>query len=127
MNILQLNSSARSIGSRSTKLANDIVAKLRVRDVSREPVPALDEPARQALFTAPAHRSPEQAARVALNDALIAEVQAADIVVLGVPRYNVGGPASLKNWIDVLARAGDIPLYRKRAAGLRQGRPSMSR
>lgn len=114
MNILQINSSARSTGSRSTKLADDIVAKLRathpqavlqVRDLSRDPVPALDEQSLQALFAAPAQRSPEQAARVGVNDALIAEVQAADIVVLGVPMYNFGVPAALKNWIDAIARA----------------------
>jgi len=50
-------------------------------------------------------RTAEQAARVALDDALIAELQAADIVVLGVPMYNFGVPAPLKNWIDAIARA----------------------
>lgn len=113
MKILQINSSARSTGSRSTKLAGDIVAKLRARhpqsllqtrDLSHAPVPALDEQTLQALFTAPAQRSPEQAARVQLNDDLIAEVQSADIVVLGVPMYNFGVPAALKNWIDAIAR-----------------------
>ena len=43
---------------------------------------------------------------MALDDALIAEVQAADVVVLGVPMYNFGVPAQLKNWIDAIARAG---------------------
>lgn len=114
MNILQINSSARSTGSRSTKLAGDIVANLRashpqamlrVRDLSREPIPTLDEQTLQALFAAPAQRSPEQAARVQLHDELIAEMQAADILVLGVPMYNFGVPASLKNWIDAIARA----------------------
>lgn len=114
MKILQINSSARSSGSRSTRLAQEIVARLRnhdpdaalrVRDLSHEPVAALDEHTLQALFTAPAQRTPEQAARISVNDALIAEVQAADVVVLGVPMYNFGVPASLKNWIDAIARA----------------------
>jgi FMN-dependent NADH-azoreductase len=43
---------------------------------------------------------------VALDDALIAEIQAHDTVVLGVPMYNFGIPAQLKNWIDAIARAG---------------------
>lgn len=34
-----------------------------------------------------------------------AEVQAADVLVLGVPMYNFGVPAQLKNWIDAIARA----------------------
>jgi FMN-dependent NADH-azoreductase len=42
---------------------------------------------------------------VAQDDALIAEIKAADIVVLGVPMYNFGVPAQLKNWIDAVTRA----------------------
>jgi FMN-dependent NADH-azoreductase len=37
---------------------------------------------------------------------LIAEIQAADVVVLGVPMYNFGVSAQLKNWIDAISRAG---------------------
>jgi hypothetical protein len=51
-------------------------------------------------------RTPEQAARVALDDALIAQVQSADAIVLGVPMYNFGVPVQLKTWIDAIARAG---------------------
>lgn len=132
MHILQINSSARTTGSRSTRLADAIVAKLRpahpqaavrVRDLAREPVPALDESALQALFAAPAERSVEQAARVRRNDELIAEVQAADILVLGVPMYNFGVPAALKNWIDAIARAGVTFRYAESGAqGLLTGK-----
>src|SRR5207249_2964538 len=88
MNILQVNSSARSDGSHSTRLANAVVERLRsaepqamltVRDLARTPHPVLDELALQALFTAPEQRTPQHAARVALDDALIAEIQAADV------------------------------------------------
>jgi len=114
MNILQINSSARSEGSNSTRLAGTIVERLRaenpgaglvVRDLARNPHPVLDEAALGALFTPAEQRTPEQAARVALDDALIAEIQAADAVVIGVPMYNFGVPAQLKNWIDAIARA----------------------
>lgn len=114
MKILQINSSARSGGSQSTRLADIIVERLRathpgsdvtLRDLSRNPHPVLDEAALGALFTPAEQRTPEQAARVALDDALIAELQAADAVVLGVPMYNFGVPAQLKNWIDAVARA----------------------
>jgi FMN-dependent NADH-azoreductase len=117
MNILQINSSARTEGSHSTGLANTLVERVlaslpdaatattTVRDLGRAPHPALDEAALQALFTPADQRTPEQAARVALDDALIAELQAADVVVLGVPMYNFGVPAALKNWIDAIARA----------------------
>lgn len=114
MNILQINSSARDDNSQSTRLANAIVTSLRatapeatltVRSLARTPHPALDEAALAALFTPAEERTPEQAARVALDDALIAEIQAADALVLGVPMYNFGVPVQLKNWIDAIARA----------------------
>ena len=115
MNILQINGSARSEGANSTRLADDIVARLRaakpgatlvLRDLARDPAPLIDEAALDALFTPAEQRTPEQAARVAASDALIAEVQAADAIVLGVPMYNFGISAQLKNWIDAIARAG---------------------
>jgi len=115
MNILQINSSARRAGSHSSRLAERIVARLReadpeatltVRDLTATPHPILDEAALGALFTPAAQRTVEQAARVAQDDALIAEIQAADVVVLGVPMYNFGVPVQLKNWIDAISRAG---------------------
>jgi FMN-dependent NADH-azoreductase len=115
MKILQINASARSSGANSTRLADSISASLQaknpqavleVRDLARQPHPVLDEAALGALFTPADQRTPEQAARVALDDALIAEVQAADVLVLGVPMYNFGVPVQLKAWIDAIARAG---------------------
>ncbi|WP_280152590.1 FMN-dependent NADH-azoreductase [Piscinibacter sp. XHJ-5] len=115
MNILQLNSSARAENSQSSRLATSIVERVRaahpdatltVRDLSRTPHPALDEAALGALFTPAGQRTPEQQARVALDDALIAELMAADVIVLGVPMYNFGVPVQLKHWIDAVARAG---------------------
>lgn len=114
MNILQINGSARAGNGHSTRLANDIVARLRsetptaqltVRDLARNPHPALDEAALGALFTPESERSAEQAARVALDDELIAELMAADVIVLGVPMYNFGVSSQIKNWIDAVARA----------------------
>ncbi|HEY6133427.1 MAG TPA: FMN-dependent NADH-azoreductase [Rubrivivax sp.] len=117
MNILQINSSARAEGSHSTRLASALVervqaslahpaaATLTVRDLGRTPHPELNESALQALFTPADQRTAAQSARVALDDALIAELQAADVVVLGVPMYNFGVPAGLKNWIDAISRA----------------------
>lgn len=118
MNVLQVNSSARAFangaGSFSTRLADELVqgllaaspqATLTLRDLTHTPHPALDEAALGALFTPADSRTPGQAARVALDDALIAELQAADVVVLGVPMYNFGVSTQLKNWIDAISRA----------------------
>lgn len=115
MNILQINASARRESSNSTRVANSIVARLRsanpeasltLRDLAVTPHPVLDEAALGALFTPAEQRTAEQAARVALDDALIAEIQAAAAIVLGVPMYNFGVPVQLKNWIDAIARNG---------------------
>ncbi len=115
MNILQINASARRDGANSTRVANQVTARLQaanpgatltLRDLAVTPHPLLDEAALGALFTPAANRSEEQAARVALDDALIAELQAHDTLVLGVPMYNFGVPVQLKSWIDAIARAG---------------------
>ena len=115
MKILQINASARSAGANSTRLANDVTVRLlaqnpnasvELRDLASNPHPVLDEPALGALFTPAENRTPEQSARVALDDALIAQVQSADALVLGVPMYNFGIPVQLKTWIDAISRAG---------------------
>lgn len=115
MKILQINGAARSNGANSTKLADSITTRLKskhpqatveVRDLAANPHPVLDEAALGALFTPADQRTPEQAARVALDDAMIAQVQSADVIVLGVPMYNFGIPVQLKTWIDAIARAG---------------------
>ena len=120
MNILQINASARREGANSTKVANSVVERLKaahpaatftLRDLAVTPHPVLDEAALGALFTPAEQRSPEQAARVALDDALIAEIQAHDTIVLGVPMYNFGVPVQLKAWIDAIARAGTTFRY----------------
>ena len=132
MNILQINASARREGANSTRLADAIAARLRqaqpsarltLRDLAITPHPVLDEHALGALFTPADQRSAEQAARVALDDALIAEVQAADVLVLGVPMYNFGVPAQLKHWIDAVARNGVTFRYTEKGPeGLLKGK-----
>ncbi|MFZ6773744.1 FMN-dependent NADH-azoreductase [Undibacterium sp. SXout7W] len=114
MKLLQINSSIRSDASHSNRLASQVVTRLQaahpdatlvLRDLGHTPHPALDGVALQALFTPAEQRTAEQQARVALDDALIAEIQAADVVVLGVPMYNFGISAQLKSWIDAISRA----------------------
>lgn len=115
MNILQLNSSLRGAQSESIRVANAITAKLlaanpdatvTVRDLVGNKHPILDEATLGALFTPADQRTPEQAARVAKDDALIAEAQAADVIVMGAPMYNFAMPVQLKGWFDAVARAG---------------------
>ncbi|OGU24149.1 MAG: FMN-dependent NADH-azoreductase [Hydrogenophilales bacterium RIFOXYD1_FULL_62_11] len=132
MNILQINASARREGANSTRVANTIVERLKaahpgaqvsLRDLAVTPHPVLDEAALGALFTPADQRTPAQHARVALDDALIAEVQVHDILVLGVPMYNFGVPVQLKSWIDAIARVGVTFRYTENGPeGLLQGK-----
>ncbi|HLX01558.1 MAG TPA: NAD(P)H-dependent oxidoreductase, partial [Trinickia sp.] len=113
--ILQLNSAARSQGANSTLLANELTAKLQqsnagakvvVRNLLTDGLAHLDESVLGAFFTPADSRTAEQAAIVAKSDALIAELQAADIVVIGAPMYNFGISSQLKAYFDWIARAG---------------------
>jgi FMN-dependent NADH-azoreductase len=114
MNILHINSSIQGDNSHSSRIAGLIVERLRqqypgavvtFRDLGRHPLPLLDPAAVGALFAPDDKRSPEQAARVAENDAIITELQHADHIVLGVPMYNLGIPVQFKSWIDAIYRA----------------------
>ncbi len=132
MKILQINASARREGANSTKLANTVVERLQaahpgaaltLRDLAASPVSILDEAALGALFTPAGQRSAAQAALVAEYDALIAEVMAHDVLVLGVPMYNFGVPVQLKAWVDAIARAGVTFRYTESGPeGLIQGK-----
>ncbi|MEX3959956.1 FMN-dependent NADH-azoreductase [Trinickia sp. EG282A] len=113
--ILQLNSAARSQGANSTLLANELTAKLQganpgakvvVRDLLADPLPHLDDAILGAFFTPAEQRTPEQAAIHARSQALIDELQAADIIVIGAPMYNFGVSTQLKAYFDWISRAG---------------------
>ncbi len=113
--ILQINSSARSQGAQSTLLANELTAKLKqsnpgaqvvVRDLYNDALPHLDDAILGAFFTPAEKRTAEQQAIAARSEALIAELQAADFVVIGAPLYNFGISSQLKTYFDFIARAG---------------------
>ena len=113
--ILQINSAARSQGANSTLLANELAAKLQqsnpgatlvTRDLLVDALPHLDDAILGAFFTPAEQRSPEQTAIIARSDALIAELQAADVIVIGAPMYNFGISSQLKTYFDWIARAG---------------------
>ncbi|MBO0935307.1 NAD(P)H-dependent oxidoreductase [Fibrella sp. HMF5335] len=115
MNILHLISSPRKWASASIQLGNAIVDQLQnanpnstvtVHDLTDKPFPHLEEVHLQSFFTPTENRSPEQQEAVRHSDQAIAELQAADAIVIGVPVYNFGVSSTLKAWIDHIARAG---------------------
>jgi FMN-dependent NADH-azoreductase len=81
------------------------------RDLTVDSLPFVDEQWIHASYTAPAQRTPQQQQALALSDALIEELMAADVIVLGVPMHNFSIPAPLKAWIDLVVRAGKTFSY----------------
>ncbi len=89
--ILQISSAARSQGAQSTLLADELVAKLQQsnpgatlvkRSLLADNLPHLDDATLGAFFTPADQRTAEQIAINARSEALIAELQAADIGVI---------------------------------------------
>lgn len=107
--LLHIDASARFVGSTTRHLTGRIVEKLGGTIIRRDlsnALPHIDETWVNANFTPADQRSDAQNAALALSDTLIAEIKAADVLVIGVPVYNFGVPAALKAWIDLIARAG---------------------
>lgn len=118
-NILRVESSIKGEASVSRKLTDRIVARLTaadpdatvtLRDLSTG-VPHIDGDWIGAVYTPAEARSPEQADRATYSDTLLAEIRAADTLVIALPVYNFGVPAPLKGWIDHLARKGETFQY----------------
>jgi len=81
-------------------------AEVITRDIGQDPVPAIDHRFINAAFTSPEAREDRITDRLAPSDALIDEVVAEGIIVMGAPMYNYGMPAALKGWIDHVAPIG---------------------
>ena len=99
----------------SSQLSDELITGLRAihgelqvntRDFSANPIPYYDHGWLQAVMTPATDRTEAQSDKVNYSDRLIAELQAADTVVVGVPMYNFAVPAMLKSWTDHVARAG---------------------
>lgn len=114
LKILRIDASARREGSTTRQLSDELIDALRdrhgrvsvlTRDLARTPPPLLDADWIAANLTEPQARTAAQRAMLAPSDEMVAELTAADVVVIGVPVYNFSVPAALKAWIDLVARA----------------------
>jgi FMN-dependent NADH-azoreductase len=113
--LLKINASLFSANGQSSQLTERFAAAWQAshpgsrvveRDLAANPVPHLDGARFMAFLAKPEERSAEQQAVVDFSDALIAELRAADAVVIGLPMYNFGIPSQLKAYFDHIARAG---------------------
>ncbi|MGY5728657.1 FMN-dependent NADH-azoreductase [Vibrio chemaguriensis] len=128
--VLALKSSILGDYSQSNKLVEDFIKnvdqdKLTVRDLAANPLPVLDLAVATAL-RATEDLSQEQQEVVELSDTLIEEVKAADTLVIAAPMYNFTIPTQLKNWIDLIARAGVTFKYTENGVqGLIEGKKAI--
>jgi FMN-dependent NADH-azoreductase len=67
-----------------------------------------------AAFRGGETSDPDLVADLALGDAYLGELFAADIIVIGVPMYNFSIPSHLKAWIDRIVIAGRSFQYGER-------------
>jgi FMN-dependent NADH-azoreductase len=76
------------------------------RDLTKTELPFVDLTWIAGAFTAPNQHTAEHKAALKLSDSLIAELFAADHIVIGTPMYNFSTPAILKAYIDHIVRYG---------------------
>ncbi|MBJ3816762.1 FMN-dependent NADH-azoreductase [Shimwellia pseudoproteus] len=113
--VLVLKSSILAEHSQSSQLSDYFVQQWRekhpadqitVRDLAAQPIPVLDGELVGALRPSDAQLTKRQQEALALSDTLIAELKAHDVIVIAAPMYNFNIPTQLKNYFDLIARAG---------------------
>lgn len=114
--LLHVDASARATRSLTRRLSRRFVeawaaanprGTIVTRDLAAEPPPHLDEAWIGAAFTTAETRTEAQRRALAYSDRALAEVRAADVIVLGAPMYNYGMPSTLKAWFDHLVRVDE--------------------
>ena len=110
MTILHINSSAQFTQSNTRIIGQYLVDRLKQpvihRDLARDPLPPIS--AEDLLGVHGSSNSVRDSLKnqLRLSNQLITELNQAETVVFGVPLYNFGIPATLKQWIDAVCRAG---------------------
>ena len=77
-----------------------------IRDLMETDLPFVTAPWLRAYFTPAEQHSPEMKHALRLSDELVAELLAADHLVIATPVYNYNVPAALKAWVDHIVRKG---------------------
>jgi len=113
MKILRIDSSAKTETSVSRRLTDRIIDGLKTNGKSpevtfrdlNEYLPQVDSAWIEANNTPADDHTDEHKKTLALSDTLVAEIEAADTLIIGVALYNFSITASLKLWIDLICRA----------------------
>jgi len=112
--ILQINSSGRYENSITRQVSDLVVNSIKqskpsLKDVNRDiatGLPFVNEAWINSNFTAADERTDDQKDVLGFSNELVAELQNAEHIVIASPIYNFSIPATLKAWIDLIARAG---------------------
>ncbi|WP_037599938.1 FMN-dependent NADH-azoreductase [Streptacidiphilus rugosus] len=125
--LLHINSSPFPLmGSASRKVAETFVktwseqhpgGTVIHRDLAAVPLPHLDVHGITAAFSSPEQHTAQQQAAFALRAELVAELEAADAVLIGAPMHNLAIPSSLKAWLDHVIVMGRTAGAAQSAAG----------
>jgi FMN-dependent NADH-azoreductase len=114
-NLLHIDSSPLGEGSVTRRLTRDFVTGWRARcpatrvlrrDLTDPVPPHLDEAVLTSFWTGETPADPSGRAALSLSDAMIGELEAADLIVVGSPMYNFSVTSTLKAWMDLVGRAG---------------------
>jgi len=113
-NVLVIKSSINGDNGNSSKLVNRFIEQLQAKsefsitttDLYENELTHLTQAEMGAWMTNADERTEDQKQLAAISDGYVAELQAADTVVVGLPMYNFGVPSAFKAWIDRVARAG---------------------
>jgi len=76
------------------------------RDLAKIQIPFIDLPWIAGAYAPPDQHTAEHKAALKISDEFIAELLAADEVLISTPVYNFNIPAALKAWIDHIVRKG---------------------
>mgnify|MGYP003676855863 FL=1 len=110
MSILHIDTSARLTGSNTRiigqYLVNELNAGVVHRDLAVNPLPPISAQDLMGVHGSSDDQRDSLHSHLALSDQLIQELKDADTLVIGAAMYNFGIPASLKQWIDAICRAG---------------------
>lgn len=115
-NLLIINASPRSERSNSRSLTGLFGNKwienypdytIQHREVGQEAIPHVSELWISAAFKPAALRTEEEIDALKLSDQFIAELKAADVIVLGTPMYNWSIPSALKAYLDQVIRVNE--------------------
>ena len=111
--LLNIQSSPRGPHSISRTLSEAFVTAWRakhpegqiiLRDLAENNLPYVGVPWITGIFLSPDKHTPEMQSALGISDELIAEIFAADEILIGTPMYNFTVPANLKAWIDLVVR-----------------------